>query len=52
MSYLRECFDLEPNRRLELSIGLAQQPGGENWPLLVRALPIMEGGAAQEVLRN
>ena len=50
MSYLRERFELEPNRRGDLAVGLAQEPDGDNWPLLVRALPIIEGGAAQEVL--
>lgn len=50
MAYLRERFEVEPNRRQDLSIGLAQQPDGENWPLLVRAIPVLEGGLAQEVL--
>ncbi len=50
MAYLRERFEAEPNRRQELAIGLAQQPGGENWSYLVRALPVLEGGIAREVL--
>ena len=33
-----------------LAIGLAQQPDGENWSYLVRALPVLEGGIAREVL--
>jgi putative heme-binding domain-containing protein len=31
-------------------MALAQSPGGENWPYLVRSLSIVEGTAAQEVL--
>lgn len=50
MNYLRECFDAEPERRGEIAMGLAQLPDGDNWPLLVRALPVLEGVAAQEVL--
>lgn len=49
MAYLREAFEKQPERRGELAMGLAQQPDGENWPLLLRALPIVEGMAAQEV---
>ena len=33
-----------------LPCALAQQPDGENWPYLLRSLPIVEGAAAQEVL--
>ncbi|HTM54281.1 MAG TPA: HEAT repeat domain-containing protein [Pirellulales bacterium] len=47
--YLRELFESEPDRRVHLAIGLAQQPQ-ENWAYLVRSLPIIEGAAAQEVL--
>lgn len=50
MAYLRDLYDAEPDRRVHIAIGLAQQPDGENWPYLVRALPIVEGAAAQEVL--
>jgi putative heme-binding domain-containing protein len=50
MAYLRELFDQEPDRRVPIAIGLAQKPEGENWPYLVRSLPIVEGAAAQEVL--
>ncbi len=50
MAYLRQRFDEEPDRRQEFAMGLAQKPDGANWPILVRALPIVEGGAAQEVL--
>ena len=50
MAYLRGLYDVEPDRRVTLAMGLSQQPDGENWPYLVRALPIIEGAAAQEVL--
>lgn len=50
MAFLRERFEKEPNRRAEIAMGLAQDPGGENWPILVRALPIVEGNSAREVL--
>ena len=50
MAYLREVYELEPDRRVTIAMALAQHPDGENWPLLVRSLPIVEGAAAQEVL--
>lgn len=49
-AYLREQFEKDPSRRPTLAMGLAQQPGGENWPLLIRSLSILDGAAAQEVL--
>ncbi len=50
MAYLRELYDNEPDRRVPITIGLAQKPDGENWEYLVRSLSIVEGAAAQEVL--
>lgn len=50
MAHLREAFEKQPERREDLAMGLAQSPGGENWPLLVRSLPVVQGIAAQEVL--
>jgi putative heme-binding domain-containing protein len=50
MAYLRDVFEAIPERRPEMAMALAQNPGGENWPLLLRALPVVEGPAAQEVL--
>ncbi len=50
MTYLRELFDKEPNRRGIVAMGLAQQPNTENWPYLIRSLPVVEGVYAQEVL--
>ncbi|HEY1600035.1 MAG TPA: HEAT repeat domain-containing protein [Pirellulales bacterium] len=52
MAFLRERYELEPNRRQELAICLAQQPDGENWAVLVRAIPILEGAPAREVLQR
>ncbi len=50
MIHLRQIFEQRPQRREELAMGLAQQPDGKNWPLLVRALPVIEGMAAEDVL--
>ena len=50
MKYLRAAWDKEPERRMFLAMGLAQQPGGENYEYLLRSLPVVEGAAAQEVL--
>jgi putative heme-binding domain-containing protein len=52
MAYLRELYEAEPDRRVPIAIGLAQQPDGENWPYLLRSLSIVEGAAAQEVLKR
>ena len=50
MAYIRRVYDDEPTRRTEAAIALAEQPGGENWPYLVRALPLLEGDVAREIL--
>lgn len=50
MRYLRTVFSREPERRVIAAMGLAQSPIGANWPLLVEALPALEGAAAVEVL--
>ena len=50
MEHLRASFEKQPERRGDLAIGLSQSPGGENWALLVRALPVLDGVAAQIVL--
>lgn len=52
MAYLRELFETQPERRPMVAMGLAQEPGGENWPLLVRSLAIVDGLGIQEVLSN
>ncbi|NIL98777.1 MAG: c-type cytochrome, partial [Planctomycetales bacterium] len=50
MAYLRKLYDQEPERRGVLAMGLAQVRDANNWPYLVRCLPIVEGNAAQEVI--
>ena len=50
MAYLRELYAREPARRVPVAVGLAQHPQGENWAILVSALPILDGIFAGEVL--
>jgi putative heme-binding domain-containing protein len=52
MAYLRRSWEREPERRSALAMGLAQSPDGENFDYLIRSLPVVEGGAAQEVLKK
>ena len=50
MEYLREIWENDPQRRSAVAMGLAQQPEGENWPYLIRSLPVVEGPIARDVL--
>jgi len=50
MAHLREVFDRDPDRRSDVAMGLAQEANGENWPYLLRALPVCNPVATQEVL--
>jgi putative heme-binding domain-containing protein len=50
LAYLREIWQRDPERRTAAAMGMAQSPGGENWPFLVRSLPVLDGGVAREVL--
>lgn len=52
MDYLRAVFEEQPERRPTVAMGLAQVPEGPNLPLLLQALPVLEGQAAIEVLRK
>lgn len=52
MQYLRELYARDPMRRGYIAMALAQHPGGENWPVLVQSLPIVDGVFAQEVLKK
>jgi len=52
IAYLRKVFDRDPERRRVVVMGLAQQPGDENWEYLVRSLKYLEGNAAREVLQK
>ncbi|MCO6457366.1 MAG: HEAT repeat domain-containing protein [Pirellulaceae bacterium] len=51
-AYLRQVWDQQPERRATLAMGLAQKPDGENWPYLLRSLPVLQGGLAAEVLQQ
>ncbi len=51
-AYLRELYESDPARRETVAVGLAQSPEGENWPLLVRSLSILEGPLSTEVLQK
>jgi len=50
MEHLREVYDRDPRRRMEIAIGLAERPSGENWVYLLRSLALLEGELAQEIL--
>lgn len=50
MTYLTDLFENEPERRGIVAMGLAQMPGEESWPYLIRSLKIVEGNAVQDVI--
>ena len=50
MYYLREVWRHEPERRNNVVLGLAQKPGGPNWPYLVSSLDQLNDDTASEVL--
>jgi len=50
MEFLRELWDLDPERRPAVAMGLAQWPDEDNWYYLMRSLPILDGLGAREVL--
>jgi len=50
MSYLRQLWEEEPQRRSEISLGLAQEPGGDNWGYLVSSLDDLDDTTGNEVL--
>ncbi|HEX3997810.1 MAG TPA: HEAT repeat domain-containing protein [Pirellulales bacterium] len=49
-AYLRELYDRDPERRGFIAMSLAEHPNGDNWPVLVKSLSIVEGAFAQQVL--
>jgi putative heme-binding domain-containing protein len=49
-AYLTEIYDKFPERRGQIAMSLTQNPGRENWPLLVQSMPVVEGAFAQQVL--
>lgn len=50
MSYLREVYHDYPERRASVAMGLAQQPTGENFALLLDSLSVLKGEFASAVL--
>lgn len=52
MNYLRTIWQQEEDRRSDITIGLAQQPEGENWAYLVSSLPILDDLTAKEVIQK
>lgn len=52
MAHLRKVYDDEPSRRVECVIGLAERPDGPNWPYLVKALEVVDGEVAREVIQK
>ena len=49
-AYLNEIYEKFPERRGYIATALTQNPGGENWSLMIRSLPVVEGAFAQQVL--
>ena len=49
LAHLRQVFDQSPERRQAVALGLSQHPGGENWPYLLKSLPVLEPPAAREI---
>ena len=47
--YLRKIWQERPNYRNEISLGLAQEPTGQNWAFLVTSLPILDDTIGREV---
>ena len=52
MEYLRQLWQREEKRRDDIVIGLAQQPGGDNWPYLVNSLPILDDLTGREIIQK
>ncbi len=50
--YLRRLFHEQPQRRIVVAMALAQHPDEQSRPLLIRALPLLEGYSADEVLTH
>ena len=50
MDYLRELWTQEPERRSEISLGLAQHPNEDNWGYLVSSLSSLDDMTGNEVL--
>jgi putative heme-binding domain-containing protein len=50
LSYLRSLYYKDPQRRAPVAMSLTQNPGGENWAILVDSLRTVEGEPAKAVL--
>jgi len=50
LDYLRQMWEGEPDRRSEISLGLAQHPNGDNWSYLVSSLDTLDDTTGGEVL--
>ena len=50
MEYLRGLWEREPERRNEISLGLAQRPNEENWSYLVSSIRELDDQTGAEVL--
>lgn len=50
MAYLRNLYEKEPDRRGYIAMALAEHPENDNFQILLRALPIVDGAFAQQVL--
>jgi len=49
LAYLRKVWDESPERRQAATLGLAQQPSGENWPYLIKSLAFLDPAAGREI---
>jgi len=52
MAYLRKAFQSEPERRESIAFGLSQQPYGDNYDLLVEAVPVLDGQFATAIVKK
>jgi glucose/arabinose dehydrogenase len=50
LAYLRNLYYHDPQRRAPVAMSLTQQPGGDNWPILVDSLRTVEGEPARTIL--
>jgi len=58
LEYVRQIFEHYPERRQDVAMVLSSLPTEtrdeniKNWPLMVRAIPVLEGPAAQMVMKT
>lgn len=52
MAYLREAYDRDPLRRVEIALGLVEQPDGENLQYIVRSLSLLNPSDARTVINK